>query len=463
MIGSYPIGSYPIAAGPIPSSGGGGGSAFPVIFQQLGCAMNLLDIVKKDSVNRSVTVNIIDETTGLAETAVEHNTSGIALWYRREGATKATITPAALSALDNAHADGGIEHISDGAYRLDLPDAAYATGANYVDVGGVVTGMVVIGGRVRLVDYDPETDFSGGITSIIKNAFVAVELAISNASDQDALVLTGGPSSVLGNVLAILYDDSAAGVKEYIEGSFNGGTGVLVLNSLPSFTVTTDDTVTLLPLPGNDVNVASIDDDAISAGAVSAAAVTKVQNGLATPTNITGGVITTVTNLTNAPTSGDLTTTMKASVNAQVDTALADYDGPTNAEMVARTLAAADYATAGNLAATDTVVDATKVIADKLDTMMELDGSVYRLTTNSVEQVAAGSGTADWTADEKTAIRSILGIPGSGTTPADPSSGILDTIRDQTTSAVLEAAARAGVMGTWTDETGASFVLIITG
>jgi len=35
---------------------------------------------------------------------------------------------------------------------------------------------------------------------------------------------------------------------------------------------------------------------------------------LATPTNITAGVITTVTNLTNAPTSGDLTATMKTSV-----------------------------------------------------------------------------------------------------------------------------------------------------
>ncbi len=35
---------------------------------------------------------------------------------------------------------------------------------------------------------------------------------------------------------------------------------------------------------------------------------------LATPTNITAGTITTVTNLTNAPTSGDLTATMKTSV-----------------------------------------------------------------------------------------------------------------------------------------------------
>ena len=39
---------------------------------------------------------------------------------------------------------------------------------------------------------------------------------------------------------------------------------------------------------------------------------------LATPTNITAGTITTVTNLTNAPTSGDLTATMKASVHTEV-------------------------------------------------------------------------------------------------------------------------------------------------
>ena len=38
----------------------------------------------------------------------------------------------------------------------------------------------------------------------------------------------------------------------------------------------------------------------------------------ATPTNITAGTITTVTNLTNAPTAGDLTATMKASVTAAV-------------------------------------------------------------------------------------------------------------------------------------------------
>lgn len=117
----------------------------------------LIDIVTKGATDRSVTVSIIDSTDGTPETGVVYNTSGIDLWYRREGAAKTSITEASLSALTDAHTDGGFLHVGDDVYRLDLPDAAFATGANYVDVGGTVTDMIVIGGRVRLVDFDLET------------------------------------------------------------------------------------------------------------------------------------------------------------------------------------------------------------------------------------------------------------------------------------------------------------------
>lgn len=116
----------------------------------------LQDIVTKGSVDRSVTVKIIDSTDGTPETGVVFNTSGIDLWYRREGAARVSITEATLAALTTAHTDGGFLAIGDGIYRLDLPDAAFATGANHVDFGGTVTGMIVIGGRVRLVDYSLE-------------------------------------------------------------------------------------------------------------------------------------------------------------------------------------------------------------------------------------------------------------------------------------------------------------------
>lgn len=49
---------------------------------------------------------------------------------------------------------------------------------------------------------------------------------------------------------------------------------------------------------------------------VTAAAGVTFPTSVASPTNITGGTITTVTNLTNAPTSGDFTAAMKTSLNA---------------------------------------------------------------------------------------------------------------------------------------------------
>lgn len=51
---------------------------------------------------------------------------------------------------------------------------------------------------------------------------------------------------------------------------------------------------------------------------------------------------------------GSLATQAKADVNAEVDTALTDYDAPTNAEMEARTLVAANYATASGVSAVET-------------------------------------------------------------------------------------------------------------
>jgi len=70
-------------------------------------------------------------------------------------------------------------------------------------------------------------------------------------------------------------------------------------------------------------------------------------------------------------------------------------------------------------------------VLSRLDSMIESDGNgQFRFDTIALSMAAGGAGSTDWTANERTAIRSILGIPASGTTPADPSVGILDTIRD---------------------------------
>lgn len=116
--------------------------------------MAVIGFCTKGATNYSVELTIVDDTDGTPETGVVYNTAGIDLWYRREGAAKTSITEATLAALTTAHSDGGFLHIGDGVYRLDLPDAAVATGADFVSVGGTATGMIVVGGRVVLTDFD---------------------------------------------------------------------------------------------------------------------------------------------------------------------------------------------------------------------------------------------------------------------------------------------------------------------
>jgi len=73
-------------------------------------------------------------------------------------------------------------------------------------------------------------------------------------------------------------------------------------------------------------------------------------------------------------------------------------------------------------------------VADALmnELVQDNGAGVSQFTTIALELAPSGGGggTTDWTANERTAIRSILGIPTSGTTPTDPTVGILDTIRD---------------------------------
>lgn len=101
----------------------------------------------------SVTVKIIGAADGIPDQSLAYNTSGLALWYRRQGGAKVALTLADLTtpALTDAWEDSGFLHIDDGDYRLDLPAAAAASGAEWVDVGGTGTDLIVLGGRIELV------------------------------------------------------------------------------------------------------------------------------------------------------------------------------------------------------------------------------------------------------------------------------------------------------------------------
>lgn len=154
--------------------------------------------VLKGSTNVSVDVYIIDSTNGTPELGVLFNTAGIDLEYRRELAAVVNITEATLAALTTAHADGGFLEIGHGLYRLDVPDAAFATGVETVSIQGTVTGMIVVPQTIQLVDFDPETSMAALVDLIWDEVLTGGTHNVSNSAGrrlrqlQEAGGYTGG-------------------------------------------------------------------------------------------------------------------------------------------------------------------------------------------------------------------------------------------------------------------------------
>ncbi len=108
------------------------------------------DIIK-DSVNQSTEVRFVDADGPV--TNVNAATPGLAILYRRLGGIATSIgTINDLGSQDAAHNDAGLIHVGAGYYRVDLPDAAVATGADAVSILPSATNMTGIGVSHALVE-----------------------------------------------------------------------------------------------------------------------------------------------------------------------------------------------------------------------------------------------------------------------------------------------------------------------
>lgn len=161
--------------------------------------------IKKGSIDRSVDVYIIDSVDGTPEVGVLWNTAGIDLKYRRNLEAVVAVTEATLAALTTAHTDGGFLEIGNGVYRFDLPDAAWATGADHVVVFGTVTGMIVLPQTIQLVDYDPEDTVRLGLTSLPSAGTLAVNPILAGVTHTGAVIPT--VTTVTGLTPATVHSD----------------------------------------------------------------------------------------------------------------------------------------------------------------------------------------------------------------------------------------------------------------
>lgn len=145
-------------------------------------------LMKAGSTDVSVHLIFLDTTTGARVTDVTSATTGLALWFHREGSLVSSLGSISdLSAVDDAHSDQGFIHKVNGEYRLDLPDSAVAleSGVSTVYYGGYADGMVALGGKIQLLADDwfiplPELTGDPGATPTRDQAFAMIYTSIRN-------------------------------------------------------------------------------------------------------------------------------------------------------------------------------------------------------------------------------------------------------------------------------------------
>lgn len=383
---------------------------------------------KVGSTDKSISVFIQDSsvTTGAGLTGLVYNSAGLTAYYTINNGSATQITLASLASATAAHTDGGFIARDGtnmpGIYRLDLPDAVLASvGEVVVHLKGA-TNMVPTPKELQVVANITsdviaattaiETDtqdiqsrlpaalVSGRIDASVgameNNTITAAAAASDFGTEVGTAVwatttrlLTAGTNIVLskGTGLTGLNDLDAAGVRSAIGlGGADLDSQLTTIDSVvDAIKVKTDnlpnDTAAEITGISNDLgDVKEVTDKLDTTLVLDDTVYQFTENALENaPSGGGGGSLTAEdvwTYATRVLTAGDNIVLAKgtgitgfndlsaAEVNAEVDTALADYDGPTNAEMVARTLTASDYATASALATVDSTVDAILVDTD---------------------------------------------------------------------------------------------------
>ena len=245
----------------------------------------------------------------------------IDVYYQEQGAAqsaKADLT--ALAAADSAHADNKGYNCGNALYRIDWPDAAFDGG-----MGKTVILIVVCSGCdtiYREIQLSPPVD----IIAISGDSTAADNLEA--AADGTGYNLGGG---------------------DIVAASVTAGVTASTVSDKTGYALTAAYDAAKNAAPESGGNIAAIR--------------TKTDNLPASPAAVGSQM-----DLVNAP-------------NATAVTAIQS-----------------GLATAAALDAVDNFVDtevgAIKAVTDKLDTALELDGAVYRYTTNALEQASGTGATA---------------------------------------------------------------------
>ena len=281
------------------------------------------------STSQSIEVDLYVLATGAAQTGLVYNSTALTAAYSFAKAAPVAITLATLASNTAAFSSGGFYEKDatkqPGIYRIDIPDAALAASNGRESVISITgySGMATRHIKIELTGWDNQDAVHGGMsalpnTACSSNASLLTSgtgtAQISNSSGQVILqtgtgtgqldFTSGVVKSNLAQILGTVASTPAtAGILDVNVKNMNNVAATAITTIKAVQGLTTADTIATYT--GNTKQTADV-----------ATLITTVGVAGAGLTNI--GTIATCTNLTNAPTSGDFTATMKTSIGTAV-------------------------------------------------------------------------------------------------------------------------------------------------
>ena len=235
--------------------------------------------ISPDSASVTVQVRILDKskTDGSGLTGLAYDTPLLTAYYNRERGLSTPITLSALAGTDAAWSSGGFIEIDNvnkpGEYRLDLPNAVFASGARFATV--TLRGATNMADCTLMIDLKNEST----VASIADGAIKAATFA-ANALDAvwNALTTTAWVTGSFGKKLAdwivgkvLSYDTNKSPAEQ------------VLLNT--TYKLLTDSKGHVTPAAAS-ITADRFAEEAIPASAFAPDAITAIQSGLATSLEI---------------------------------------------------------------------------------------------------------------------------------------------------------------------------------
>lgn len=282
-------------------------------------------------------------TAGAGLTGLTFSSSGLAISVMREldatttnytvaGSTVQTITTLGTYAAPSA-SNIRFKEIDatnfPGWYELQFAQALSGAGDTSRFLSGMLFGATNLAPcpfELSLVALNPQSSQTGLDFSNVNLPTGAVKAlgildngtasALPSGTSLTLASLSFGTNALAGRSLWVFSATTGAGEVVTINSNTNATPSVL---SFDAPTIAFTGTVVYIlfaQATGSATNLPAVNTTQLAGQTVTAAAGVTFPTSVASPTNITAGTITTTTNLTNAPTSGDFTATMKTSLNA---------------------------------------------------------------------------------------------------------------------------------------------------